>query len=317
MKVLIEAFSANGGILVRRHHPHLASRIDRALRAGLIQVVADGVYAPAGPPAQQTLIATVFAVEPTAVITGRAAAALSWWPELETTGLDVAHRLRRPPAQGIRWNQRRIHPDMVVEQEGLRITDPALTVLDLIPDLEGDAIDEALRRGVVTLADLWARFDDLPPRRGDVLRRQLLLDSRDEPWSKAERGLHRGYRSLRLPYPYFTNHRVDLPDGTYRLLDLAIPDLLQGFEADGFEFHGTHEAFVRDRVSDAELHTITWQRTRFAAETILDDEDAVGQTMLAVVRAREELFRGTRPAGTGVRTSGPTRRPGPARRSNR
>lgn len=129
----------------------------------------------------------------------------------------------------------------------------------------------------------------------------MLEDSRDEPWSQAERALQRRYRGLSLPYRYETNHRVDLPDGTHRLVDLAIPDLLLGFEVDGWAYHSSRSSFDDDRAADASLATLSWQRLRFDADRVLDSGPAVSVTMAAIVAARETLLLGTRPAGGRVR----------------
>lgn len=240
-------------------------------------------------------------LDPGGVVTGKAAAALTWWPEMPVREIEVASRFQRRASAELTWVRRHIDLDLVVEKGGLRCTHPALTVLDLVPTLGGNAIDEALRRGATTLAELKAVMAAQPRRRGDRARQRLLDESRDEPWSEAERALQRRYRSLALPYPDSTNHRVDLPDGTYRLLDLAIPNLVQGFEADGFATHGTEGAFHLDRVSDAALATLNWQRIRFDASYHLSEDPEPTELMGAILAARESLFRGTRPAGARVR----------------
>ena len=248
-------------------------------------MVLPGVYALAGDVGVALRARAALHLEPAAVVTGAAAAALTWWPELRVPCVTLASTAKRVDGLGIRWERRRVPPELVLEEDGLRATAPALTVLDLLPTLGGGAIDEVLRRRAVTLAQVEEAFAMLPPRRGDALRRHLLADSRDEPWSEAERHLHRCYRSLELPHRYATNHRVDLPDGTHRLLDLALPDLLLGFEADGYAHHHSVDAFNRDRLSDAALAILSWQRIRFPATAILDDPETVRATMRAVTGA--------------------------------
>lgn len=235
-------------------------------------------------------------LDPDAVITGRAAAALTWWPELQAPVLDVACRGRRDDRPGFRWHQEAVAPDHLVEVEGIRLTTPALTVLDLLPSLGGTPIDEALRRRAASLEDLSRTLNELPHRVGNQQRRWLLEDSRDEPWSEAERRLHRTMRGLSLRYAFRTNFPVRLADGTRRLLDVALPDLLLAFEVDGWEFHGSRASFVSDRVSDAELGVLGWERHRFDATAVFDDEEWVARTIQGIVTAREALFLG-RPLG--------------------
>lgn len=278
---------------MRREHPSLGAALDRALRRGDIVPVLPGIYREAASELDlATRIRAAFLFDPNAVVVGEAAATLGWWPELGADTVELAMNGRRADGDGIRWCRRIIPVDLTVDRGGVRFTDAALTVLDLLPTVGGKAIDEALRRKVVTLAQLESVFAGLPRRRGDVLRRALLDDSRDEPWSEAERDFQRYNRELELPYQHHTNHRIVLPDGSVRLLDHALPDLLLAFEVDGWEFHGTREAFVKDRASDAQLATLGWQLIRFDASTIFDDPTGVKNTVRAVVAAREALFRG-------------------------
>lgn len=290
------ALAAGQGLIVRREHPSIASSLDRALRRGDLVSMLPGIYrARDREPDLALRLRAAFTADPDAVVIGEAAATLGWWPERNATTVDLATTALRAAGDGIRWCKRQVPLDLTVDSGTVRFTDAALTVLDLIPTLGGQVIDEALRRRAVTLAQLEATFAELPPRRGDVLRRTLLDDSRDEPWSEAERELQRGHRELDLPHAYRTNFPVTLPDGSVRFVDLALPDLLLGFEVDGWEWHGDHESFVRDRASDAQLATQSWHRVRFDAGLVFDDLEGVKATMRAVVAAREALFRGLGP----------------------
>lgn len=235
----------------------------------------------------QVRVLAAMAVDPTAVILGRAAARLSWWPELTVTDVEVARTSGLAPVPGFAWSQRQILRDLVDDRPGLRITAPALTVLDLIPELGGAPIDEALRRRAVTLAGLWNAYRLTPLRRGNPRRRELLDDSRDEPWSYAERILHRLYRGLSTPYAHHTNYWVTLSDGRRTPLDLALPDLRQAFEADGFAFHGSRTAFEYDRDRDSDLEAIGWRMIRFSAAFLEHRGPEVQRRILAIIRSRE------------------------------
>lgn len=286
---------------MRRDHPRLASQIDRALHAGTLQRVASGIYAPPGEISTALLGRAVAHLAPTAIITGRAAAALTWWPELPAPLVHIACAKHRTDAGVLRWERREVPAELVWERKGIRVTSPPLTVLDLLSELGGTVIDEALRRGAVRLEQVNAVFAGLPARRGDAERRRLLVDSRDEPWSEAERELQRRFRSLDCGYAHRTNHRVVLPDGSVRYFDLALPDLLLGFEADGYTYHGGRIPFVADRLSDAAAAALSWQRIRFAAVSVLAPDDTVTELMWAAITARAALLRGTRPVTGRVR----------------
>src|SRR5215210_7802144 len=88
--------------------------------------------------------------------------------------------------------------EFVLERGGLRMTTPAPTALDLCDTVGGDAIDTVLRTRAASLAELHAVLGRTSRRRGNQLRRQLLLDSRDEPWSEAERRAHQLLRDAGL-----------------------------------------------------------------------------------------------------------------------
>jgi hypothetical protein len=74
----------------------------------------------------------------------------------------------------------------------------SLTALDLCETLGGDAIDQALRTRTTTLGLLHQAMELTAARVGNRTRRQLLLDSRAEPWSAAERRFHRLLAATKL-----------------------------------------------------------------------------------------------------------------------
>ena len=147
------------------------------------------------------------------------------------------------------------------------------------------AIDEALRRGVVTLDQLWEALALTPQRAGNKQRRWLLEDSRDVPWSPAERDLHRIYRGLDLSRRHRTNHRVDLPTRA-AYIDLALPELRLGFEVDGYDHHSGPVEFRRDRTRDPELAELGWMVVRFDAIDVSDNADWVRDRLHGIIAGR-------------------------------
>lgn len=288
-KALIE----NDGLLTVRNDPRLRWSIARAFQKGILIKLGHGVYCDAERATELTLRArAVIAMEPTAVITGRAAVALSWRPETPVPELTVAHPLRiKENGVGIRWQQARIPEELILEQRGIRITSPALSVLDLIPDMGGFVIDEALRLKAVRLADLQRAFELTPGRRGNTERAWLLADSKDEPWSEAERAFHRVLRELRLPCPYYTNYRVAMADGTRHPIDVALKELLLGFEIDGFAFHHQRTTFERDRAAEVLLAQQGWQIVRIAASEVFDNPH-LADKIQRIIDSRAALLSG-------------------------
>lgn len=57
--------------------------------------------------------------------------------------------------------------------------------------------------------------------------------------------------------------------GRYRI-DFALPEQRFGIEVDGLAWHGSQDAFVRDRARQRELEAEGWRLVRFAAKEVLD-----------------------------------------------
>lgn len=283
----------SGGVLRSTASPReLRVWVARAVQEGDLRRVLPGIYAPVGSEhLLGTRCAAVLAADPDAVIAGRAAAALSWWPDLPPGPVTAYRRSKPAPRPGFRWLAGSVPPELVTTRGGARFTTPELTVFDLIPELHGTAIDEALRRRVVTLDSLERALALTPGRPGNVERRWLLDDSRDRPWSELERQFQRRYRGMGLPHSYRTNFPVDLGD-TRAFIDCALPGLRLGFETDGHEHHGTRSAFEHDRRRDAKLAERQWHIVRLTWSMVEDPD--LERLVRAIVAAREQAL-GLRP----------------------
>ena len=192
---VVTRLRAGGGVLARREHRELAGPLDRLLRTGTLVALLPGVYCPPELAADlrvQALGALLWAGAD-AVLTGLTAAGLTYWPSAPaapvTLALPTTTRRSRVP---VRVERRTIPPELVLRRPGLVVTCPSATAVDLAAtDHGGAAIDEALRTRAATLDQLWTAFAAQPDRPGNLARRALLQDSRDEPWSEAERECHR------------------------------------------------------------------------------------------------------------------------------
>ena len=149
----------------------------------------------------------------------------------------------------------------------LRLSSTPLTAVDLAGETEGgDAIDNALRSGQATLNQLWDAFAACPDRPGNQRRAQLLRDSRDRPWSRAERRLHRLLRRHRIT-GWVTNYPVHLPNGSDYSPDVLFRSCKVIVEFDGYAFHSDRHSFNADRLRRNELElagylvlNFTWQQ---------------------------------------------------------
>jgi very-short-patch-repair endonuclease len=151
--------------------------------------------------------------------------------------------------------------------EGLPVTSPARTLIDVAPDL-GDsglefAIEEAQIQNLVTERQLRAAATSSNGRRG-AGRILAVLDAQREPGitrSQAERLLRELLRAGQLPEP-LTNVRVH-----GYLVDFYWPELGVVVEVQGYKFHSGRRAFERDTRKAAKLAAaglivcyVTWRQ---------------------------------------------------------
>lgn len=245
---------------------------------GLLEAPLPGIYT-APDPGWHTRVRAAAAFRPGCVITGAAAAMLLWWPEvpIDAVAVAVAHDVHGTYPR-YTWERRRLPLDLVADRDGVRIACPAASILDLVPTLGGNVIDEGLRRRAVTLSELWSAYRAQPYRPHNQLRVEMLNDSRHEPWSEAERKAHRLLRAARLT-GWRTNHLIRI-DGRNYFADIAFPAVRVIVELDGFSHHGSKKAFVDDRWRYSRFAAHGWRVLPFAA-SVLDDDP---QGFLTLVR---------------------------------
>lgn len=181
-----------GGVIARRQHPELIEGLAWLVRKDELVPVMPGVYTSLDQVGSfEIRIRAARLWDPDAVLVGASAAKVTFWPELRSPTVDLAvTSQRRLRARGFTLQRRQIPPDLILEHRGLRCSIPALTALDLCSARGGDGIDAALRTRATTLTDLRAAFESTRGRRGNAIRTEPLLESRDEPWSFAERRTH-------------------------------------------------------------------------------------------------------------------------------
>lgn len=234
------------GVIARRDYPSLIGQIDVALRARELTALLPGVYAlPQVAHDWRALASAASLWDKDAVIVGEAAAALTFWPELEPRAVEVAVRRRVSHHPRIRTSRRTIPPELTVRIAQVLVTRPELTALDLASHSGGDAIDAALRSRTVTLPAMYRALDLTPGRTGNRTRAQLLLDSRGEPWSALERLAHRHLRAAGI-----TRWTANVPitiDGRTFFQDIAMDDCPVSAEFDG-KVHLQPAVFESDRL---------------------------------------------------------------------
>ncbi len=268
------------GVIAIREDPELRGAIDWQVRSGALAAVLPGVYAPADVARQPlTRIVAVPRWDPDAILTHEAAAVVSFWPELPVPVVRASVKHRRGMREGYEFSRRRIPPELLLQRGDLRLTAPALTALDLCATLGGDAIDQALRTRFATLAGMHQALTLIDGQTGNGLRRDLLLDSRDEPWSSPERQLHRLLRAAGFT-GWAGNQPVSLPDGTMVYVDVLFRKQRLAIEIDGRKFHSASAVFESDRRRQNSLVLGGWTVLRLTWSMIQEDP----QRVVAMIR---------------------------------
>lgn len=247
---LVRALAKNP-VITRRRHPELAARLARAAAEGRLTRLLPGVYTlPERSQDFATRAAAACRYEPTGVIVGDAAAALSYWPELNPDTIVVTGRHHKIERAGYTFIRRAVPPELIRTRRGIRYTAPALTALDQVEHHGAEGIDRALRSRRATVSQLREALDMLPHRRGNIDRRAALLDSRDGGWSALERKMHRLLRDAGIT-GWSANAWVETAVGDY-VVDIVFHHSPLCIELDGREFHGASK-FDDDRLRGNEL----------------------------------------------------------------
>ena len=290
----IEHLLSQDRVILGRDHPELENPLVRAAAAGRLVRPLPGVFADPGN--ADSLITKVLAVsrwDPNAVICGRAAAALSFWPKAEVSTIEVASSSRHAPQPGFSFQRRAIPPELRQSRGSYAITAPSLTALELSSFDDTDAIDTALRERVVTLETLQEALRLTRKRPGNAERWRVLLDSRADPWSRAERLTHRLYRGAGID-GWVGNLKVVVPDWATYYLDMAFERQRLAIEVDGRETHDNDDAFETDRERQNALVIAGWTVIRFTWKMITQDPDYVlwaTRAALAAADGRAPLAR--------------------------
>jgi very-short-patch-repair endonuclease len=174
----------------------------------------------------------------------------------------------------------------VTEHEGIPVTTPTQTLIDLAVTLESRGLERAVNQadvlGLVDPATLLESLDGYTSREGvgrlrALLGRQVfrLTDS------ELERRFLRLVRDARVPVPQ-TGSRLN----GFKV-DFHWPDLGLIVETDGLRYHRTPAQQARDRERD-QVHTAVGLTTlRFTHAQVYSDPELVLRTLQRVVRRLE------------------------------
>jgi very-short-patch-repair endonuclease len=258
-----------GGLVLRGDHPQLAGSYDWLIRVGRLVAVLPGIYAaPEIADAWQVRVRALALRHPNAVLLGAAAARVSFWPEAPLGQIEAAVPSVLKPQSGFSFNRRQIPTELIAERDRVRYTVPALTAVDMATFACSDAIDMALRTRAATLAGMYEALKMTPHRRGNTERLKLLLDSRNEPWSAAERLSHRLLRGAGIA-GWETNLPVYVGDRLF-YIDIAFEKQKLAIEIDGRRHETDEDLFESDRWRQNALVADGWRVLRFTWAMLCD-----------------------------------------------
>jgi very-short-patch-repair endonuclease len=250
------------GAIAARQHGAVARRqlldagvsarmIEERIRSGLLIPVHRGVYLLAHGPRSPLAFeaAAVLACGPQALLSHRTAGAR--WALLteapESIELTVVGRNRTAPNGLVVRSISALADSELRRHEGIPITSPSLTLLDLAGtlgrhDLSG-ALNEARVQRLVTDDDLRASLAAHPNRRGASALRCLVDEERGPRITRSE--------AERRALDVMRAHGIepdasDVAIGPYRV-DFLFERERLAVEVDGYRYHGTPKRFVADR----------------------------------------------------------------------
>ncbi len=271
--------------------------IDRRIASGRLHCLWRGVYAAGRPTitARGWWMAAVLACGDRAVLSHESAAAF-WGFRLANTrneGLRARPKLIHvsvPPdrvrrLQGVRVHRRgRLDETECTEHEGIPVTTPARTLIDLSTVLHSSELEAAVngadRLGLIDPEGLRRQIDDHRGMDGvKKLRRILDRHTFALTDSELERKFLRLVRRGRLPLPK-TQQRVD----GFRV-DFLWPECRLIVETDGLRYHRTPGQQTRDRSRDQALVASGFRVLRFTHAQVAHEPGRVMETLGAVLKS--------------------------------
>jgi len=273
-------------------HP---SAIDRRVNNAEWEAVDYATYRVAGAPPtwRQRLMAACLAGP--AMASHRAAAALLGFVDCEEGVVEVtASRHRRRFRRGdVVWHEsQRLDDRDFTESDGIPVTRPLRTLLDLgvILDVDGleELLDDGLRRGWFSTTAIWRRWEQLGGNLrpgGRVVQAVLERKKSGErpPGSILETRFRHLLRRAGLPEPVGQYEVHDHGELVARV-DFAYPCLGIVIEVDGEERHAGRSPRMRDGRRDRRLMALGFHPLRFHWDDIRKTPGAVARDILAVIR---------------------------------
>ena len=244
-----------------------------------------GVYAVGHAPEapRDRAYAAVLACGPNGVLSHSSAASLwgiydRWWMPFEVI---VTWDRRRP---GIKTHQAKLANGDVRRHLGIRVTSPARTVFDIAPRLTDKALNRAVNelriKRLLKLEQLAELATRLPRHPGASRVKPLVETSRGPTRSELEDAFVAFTERFGLPRPEM-NARV----AGYEV-DALFREQRVIVELDGYEFHGTRQAFEKDRERDATTLAAGYRTVRITWERLTQAAEKEAERLWAIISSR-------------------------------
>ncbi len=277
------------------------SQIKRLVAAGLLDRPYRGVLrlVAVSETWEQAVSAALLAGGDESVASHRAAARLHRLEGSESWPVEiVVPRGGRPRGLDVRVRESTdLEEGDITRRQGLRVTTPTRTLVDLGasvgPTAVEVALDDALRRRLTTPAMLRETIERVEGRgrAGPRVIRDL-LDERDELAGLTDTGfetrLRRLLRRAGLPQPVA---QVVVRDELGRFvmrLDFAYPEVRVGIEADSERWHTGMQRFHADRTKRATAESLGWTILAFTHRHVVREPTFVADTVARTLATRTQ-----------------------------
>lgn len=293
--VVLAALSARGRGVVT-HDAAIAAGVTSAMlkwrrRSGLLVAEHEGVYRHAAVPMSTDLRwrLALAACGPDSFLSHRSAALHLGWSGVRSVRPDVTSpHTDRPEVDGVNVHRtRRFHPNDVRVIDGMRVSSPGRTALELCAVLPGHIATEVITDAVLAkrlaVTDIAVTLDRTGGR-GKTGTRALRLigDGLDVEGlqSKLERLVVRIVDALAIP-KMVRQHPLTCADGREVVLDLANPELRIAVEADGHRWHATPDRLKKTRARARSIQSTGWLHLVYGWSDATETPHLVAREVLA------------------------------------
>jgi very-short-patch-repair endonuclease len=196
----------------------------------------------------------------------------------EIVEVTAVRHLRRH-ARNVVWHESfHLTERDVTELDGIPVTRPMRTFLDLAVVLDPKPLEQVLNdgmhRNLLSIPAIWRRWEQLGPLRHGAGKVRALLERYTADERPTESVLETLYFQLLRENGIATPTKQLVMRGVGRI-DFAYPDLKVSIELDGGRFHSSREAQERDRAKSNDLVAAGWRVLRFTWDDVTKRPDQV------------------------------------------